>query len=151
MPILDRCNFGVFLTSRFSIFKVNYGSFKLGIRREGKNRWERRTPLVPSDVEQMLSSHSDLSVIIQPCTKRCYPNESYKQVFYNRFNLPFQAGATIEENLADCDMILGLKEIPVNEIIPKTSYLYFSHSHKGQLHNIPVLKNILSKVHYKLS
>lgn len=74
---LDRVYFTRY---RVSILKSFYGTFKLGIRREGKSRWERRVPIVPADLSSLFSEHSGLSVIVQPCTKRCYPNGSYAQV-----------------------------------------------------------------------
>jgi alpha-aminoadipic semialdehyde synthase len=52
-------------------------------------------------------------------------------------------GAEIGEDLEECDVIIGVKEIPESSIIPKKTYMCFSHTHKGQPYNMPMLKRFL--------
>ncbi|RKO88157.1 Saccharopine dehydrogenase-domain-containing protein [Blyttiomyces helicus] len=105
----------------------------LGIRREDKNRWERRVPLVPDHVERLVKELG-AKVYVQPSTKRVIPDEKYEQ-----------AGAIIQEDLSPADVIIGVKEVPISSLIADKTYLFFSHTHKGQTYNMPLLKSILDK------
>jgi len=57
-----------------------------------------------------------------------------------------QAGAQVVGDLSGADLILGVKEVPIAKLIPNKSYLFFSHTHKGQHYNMPMLDAILQKV-----
>ena len=103
----------------------------IGIRREDKNQWERRVPLTPDDIAMLRHAH-DLEFIVQPSTIRIFSDEQYAT-----------AGATISEDLAPADIVVAVKEIPLNELREKTVYLYFSHTIKGQAHNMPMLQHLL--------
>lgn len=98
-----------------------------------KNRWECRVPLSPINVKELIEA--DSQVTIQPCTKRVFSDEEYSSV-----------GARLSNNLNDCDIILGVKEIPKEDLIPNKQYIFFSHTHKGQQHNMPMLSDIVQKV-----
>lgn len=76
-----------------------------------------------------------MTVYIQPSTKRVIPNEKY-----------VEAGAIVQEDLSSADIIMGVKEVPVKDLIPEKTYMFFSHTHKGQPYNMIMLRNILEKV-----
>ncbi|KAI3644339.1 hypothetical protein MP228_010503 [Amoeboaphelidium protococcarum] len=103
----------------------------IGIRREDKGKWERRSPLTPQAVSE-LSKHSQ--VLIQPCNKRIFTDQEYSK-----------AGAIVKDDLSEADLILGIKEVPTKQLIPNKQYMFFSHTHKGQKHNMPLLKSVLEK------
>ncbi|KAF9971118.1 hypothetical protein BGZ73_005985 [Actinomortierella ambigua] len=105
----------------------------IAIRREGKNRWERRAALTPEAVERLIKE-TGIRVYVQPSTKRIFSDEKYRQ-----------AGAIVQEDLSPADIILGIKEVPVKELIPGKTYVYFSHTHKGQTYNMPMLQDVLNK------
>ena len=105
----------------------------LGIRSESKNRWERRVPLIPDDVERLITDYG-CKIIIQPSTKRVYPDFKYSDV-----------GATVSSDLSKADFILGVKEVPPSELLDGKSYMFFSHTHKNQPHNRLMLRSILDK------
>ncbi|KAJ1920969.1 hypothetical protein H4219_001022 [Mycoemilia scoparia] len=105
----------------------------IGIRRENKNRWERRVPLLPQHVAQLIKE-TGTKVIVQPSTKRIVPDEAYAK-----------AGAIISEDLSAADVILGIKEVPIEQLIPNKTFVVFSHTHKGQDYNMPTLKAVLEK------
>ncbi|KAJ3105261.1 hypothetical protein HDU97_008284 [Phlyctochytrium planicorne] len=105
----------------------------VGIRREDKNRWERRVPLVPDHVERLVKELG-VKVIVQPSSKRVIPDDKY-----------VEAGAEIKDDLSEADIIVGVKEVPIDKLIPDKTYLFFSHTYKGQKYNMPLLKNILDK------
>ncbi|KAJ1542110.1 hypothetical protein HK096_009644, partial [Nowakowskiella sp. JEL0078] len=117
--------------ARFSTSNLKCAS--IGIRREDKNHWERRVPLVPNEVERVVKELG-ARVLIQPSTKRVVPDQKYHE-----------AGATISEDLSSADIIIGVKEVPVYSLLPEKTYLFFSHTYKGQKYNMPLLKNILDK------
>ncbi|KAF9185827.1 hypothetical protein BGZ51_002428 [Haplosporangium sp. Z 767] len=105
----------------------------IAIRREGKNRWERRAALTPEAVERLIRE-TGIKVYVQPSTKRIFSDDKYRA-----------AGAIIQEDLSAADVILGIKEVPVKDLIPGKTYVYFSHTHKGQKHNMPMLQDVLDK------
>ncbi len=106
-------------------------TLKIGILREEKQPVDRRTPLVPDDCKKLLSKF-DLEIYIQPCTHRCFPNEEYEAV-----------GVAVQENLLDCHLIIGVKEVPIQYLIPGKKYMFFSHTIKKQAHNLKLLQTIL--------
>ena len=103
----------------------------IGIRREDKNRWERRVPLIPSHVKEILEEHK-VAVSLQPSLNRVFLDEDYVQV-----------GATIQEDLSSCPIVLALKEIPVSFLQENKIYVFFSHTIKGQPDNMPMLKKMM--------
>ncbi|KAI7832971.1 mitochondrial alpha-aminoadipic semialdehyde synthase [Kickxella alabastrina] len=103
----------------------------LGIRREDKNRWERRVALTPAHVKKLIKE-TGARILVQPSNTRIFNNASFEK-----------AGATIEEDLAKADAILGIKEVPIAKLIPEKTYVIFSHTHKGQSYNMPSLRAFL--------
>jgi saccharopine dehydrogenase (NAD+, L-lysine-forming) len=102
----------------------------IGIRREDKNRWERRAPLTPEHVAE-LTRHG-VSVAVEPSTLRVFPDDDYRA-----------AGATVVNDLSSCPIVLGVKEIPVERFHPETAYFYFAHVTKGQPANMPMLQRLI--------
>ncbi|MBN1297914.1 hypothetical protein JXA80_14145 [bacterium] len=106
----------------------------VGIRREDKNRWEKRVPVVPKDVETLVRKHG-IRVIVQPSNDhRTFDDDAYRR-----------AGAEIQEDLQDCSIILGVKEIPGSAFLPGVTYVFFSHVIKGQRYNMPMLRALLDR------
>jgi alpha-aminoadipic semialdehyde synthase len=103
----------------------------IGIRREDKNEWERRVPLTPFDLATLAGEH-DLEFIVQPSPIRVFGDAEYAA-----------AGAQVAEDLSPASLVLAVKEIPVAELLEKRTYLYFSHTSKGQAYNMPMLQHLL--------
>ncbi len=103
---------------------------RIGIRREDKNRWERRVTLTPRHVRELIRRR-ELDIWVQPSKIRIFPDERYRQ-----------AGAKISENLGPCPIIIGVKEMPLEFFEPGKTYLFFSHTVKGQPQNMPLLKRL---------
>jgi len=99
----------------------------LGIRAETKNRWERRAPLAPEHVAQLVREHG-VRLVVEPSPLRAFREADY-----------LAAGAEIAGDLARCDVILGVKEVPPDRLLPGKVYLYFAHVIKGQPANMPAL------------
>jgi alpha-aminoadipic semialdehyde synthase len=102
----------------------------LGIRRETKSPWERRTPVTP-DLARHLVDESELTVMIQPSARRVFRDKEY-----------VRAGATVTSDLSEAQAILGVKEVPAENLIPGMTYMYFSHVIKGQPHNMAMLAKL---------
>ena len=111
---------------------ARHASGVVGIRREDKNEWERRVPLTPAQVEELVKS--GVSVVVQPSNTRAFSNEEYLEV-----------GATINEDLSEADTILAVKEVPAELLLADKTYMMFSHTHKAQPYNMPLLDTMLQK------
>ena len=104
---------------------------KLLIRAEDKNRWERRAPLVPADLAEILEA-TGARALVEKSHKRSFGMDQYAA-----------AGALSCTDMADGDVILGVKEIPVEKVLNNKTYLFFSHTIKGQKENMRLLRKII--------
>ncbi len=104
---------------------------RIGIRREDKNEWERRSPLIPGDVG-LLKRESGIDFSLQPSGIRAFRDAEYLAV-----------GAQIDEQLSGCSVILGIKEMPADFFIRGNTYVFFAHVIKGQPYNMPMLKRLM--------
>ena len=106
-------------------------SLTFGIRREDKNKWEKRVPLIPHHIQELIEKY-DFEVIVQPSSIRVHSEKEYEK-----------AGAKIQEDLSSCPVIFAVKEIPINFFEPNKTYVFFSHTIKGQKYNMPMLKKMM--------
>ncbi len=102
----------------------------IGIRREDKNRWERRVPLPPEHVARLV--RAGLEIVVQPSDLRAFPDAAYAG-----------AGARLDEDLNGCPVVLAVKEVPVELLRPERTYVTFAHVIKGQPANMPMLRRLL--------
>ncbi|MBI4722893.1 MAG: hypothetical protein HY769_07880 [Candidatus Stahlbacteria bacterium] len=103
----------------------------IGIRREDKNQWERRVPLVPEDTHRLKQEYA-MEVRIQPSTIRIFTDKQY-----------IEAGSIVDEKLLQCSIVFAIKEIPIGFFEPNRTYIFFSHTIKGQSHNMSMLKRMM--------
>ncbi len=85
----------------------------------------------------LLVKHPELEIIVQPSQHRCYSDAEYKEI-----------GVIVNEDLEDCDVLMGIKEVPKEELIENKIYVFFSHVIKKQSHNQKLLKEIIKKENY---
>lgn len=104
----------------------------VAIRREDASIWERRAPLAPYHVEKL--TKQGVRILIQPSNRRAYPLQSY-----------VRAGAEATENISEAPVILGVKQVPVDLLLPGKTYCFFSHTIKAQEANMPLLDAVLDK------
>ena len=97
-----------------------------------KNKWERRTPLIPADVRRIVAS--GIRVLVQPSSLRIFTDAEFAA-----------AGAAITEDLTEASTILGVKEFPPSSLLPNASYLLFSHTIKAQPAGLPFLDACLAR------
>jgi hypothetical protein len=105
---------------------------RIGIRLEDKNVWERRAPLTPDAVRQLSSQGVDLAVERFP--RRAFPDSDY-----------VDAGATLSDDVRDCEVVLGIKEMPKDYFRPGGAYVFFSHTIKGQPYNMEMLRSLVDR------
>ena len=102
----------------------------IGIRRESKNEWEKRTPFTPEDVRELKDKYG-IHTIVQPSQIRVFSDDEY-----------CQAGAEINEDLSQASVIFAIKEIPLKFLEPGKTYVFFSHTIKGQDYNMDMLRRL---------
>ena len=106
----------------------------IGLIREGKTPADNRVALTPAQCKWIKQYRADIKVIVQTCTTRCFSDEEYKKV-----------GIEVMEDMSGCDILLGIKEVPIDMLIANKTYLFFSHTKKKQPHNKKLLQSIIEK------
>ncbi|KAF7091513.1 hypothetical protein CFC21_094081, partial [Triticum aestivum] len=115
------------------------GNGVIGILAETVNMWERRAPLTPSHCARLVlgggKRESGVNrIIVQPSTKRIHHDAQYED-----------AGCEISEDLSECGLIVGIKQPKLEMILPDRAYAFFSHTHKAQKENMPLLDKIMEE------
>ncbi|KXJ12709.1 alpha-aminoadipic semialdehyde synthase, mitochondrial [Exaiptasia diaphana] len=113
-------------------FGSDHGERIMAIRREDINVWERRSPISPAHVSELVNK--GIKVLVQPSTRRAYTMDEYER-----------AGATISEDLTSASLIIGVKSVPIDLLIPNKTYAFFSHTIKAQEANMPLMDAMLEK------
>lgn len=107
---------------------------RIGLIREGKIPQDSRVALTPKQCKWLQEQNTDLKCIVQPSAARCFTDNEY-----------VKAGIELSEDLSDCDIILGIKEIPINMLIAGKKYFFFSHTKKKQPSNQKLLQEIIKQ------
>ena len=107
---------------------------KIGIIREGKVPSDARVPLIPPQCRSLMKKYDNVQIFVQPSPHRCFSDEEYERAHIN-----------LKEDLSNCDILFGVKEVPKNMLIPEKTYFFFSHTIKMQPYNRELLQEILRK------
>ncbi|RYY55752.1 MAG: alanine dehydrogenase [Chitinophagaceae bacterium] len=105
---------------------------KIGLIREGKIPADNRVALTPAQCKWIQKNSPDVTVVAQSSPERCFTDREYTK-----------AGVEVVEDLSECDILLGIKEVPPSQLIAGKTYLFFSHTKKKQPHNQLLLRTIL--------
>ena len=108
------------------------GNKVVGIVKEVYNKWERRAPLCPVHVQRLVTE--GCRVLVQPSDRRVFTDREYEKV-----------GAEITEDLSEASVVFGVKQVPVEDLLPDRSYVFFSHVIKAQPENMDLLDALLEK------
>ena len=108
-------------------------SIKIGLVREGKTPPDKRVPFTPLQAEEIEQRFTNVKMICEPSEVRAYKESEYKE-------LGIQIG-----DVSDCDILMGIKEVPIINLIPNKTYLFFSHTMKKQPYNRGLLQEALKK------
>ncbi|GAA5219582.1 NAD(P)-dependent oxidoreductase [Membranihabitans marinus] len=106
---------------------------KIGIIREEKVPSDDRVILNPEQCA-WLQSHYDVDLVVEHSPNRCFKDSEY-----------MDAGIRVVDHVSDCDILLGVKEVPIEKLIQGKTYFFFSHTYKEQVYNRPLLQAILEK------
>lgn len=106
---------------------------KIGIIRERKQPSDARVPLTPLQCAQVQEKWP-VQIVVEPSPVRAFKDNEFEQL-----------GIDLQNDLSDCDLLLGVKEVPVEALIPGKTYLFFSHTIKKQPYNRHLLQAILEK------
>ncbi|HNU58197.1 MAG TPA: NAD(P)-dependent oxidoreductase [Flavobacteriales bacterium] len=107
---------------------------KIGIIREGKEPADRRVPLTPAQCKEVMQRHPEVDLVVQRSQVRAFADAEYEA-----FEVP------LVDELGDRELILGVKEVPLDMLLPDKAYLFFSHTIKEQPHNRKLLKAALDR------
>jgi alanine dehydrogenase len=107
---------------------------KLGILKERKNPPDRRVVLSPKKCAELLKIYPQMEIKVESSDSRFFSDEDYRN-----------EGIGVFKEVSDCDVLLGVKEVPIDHLIPNKKYFFFSHTIKKQKYNRDLLKAILDK------
>ncbi len=107
---------------------------KLGLIREGKIPADNRVALTPAQCKWIHKNSADVKVIVQSSSARSFTDREY-----------MAAGVEVKEDISECDILFGIKEVPVDQLIHGKTYLFFSHTKKAQQHNQKLMQEMVKK------
>jgi alanine dehydrogenase len=107
---------------------------RLGIIREGKTPPDKRVPFTPFQAEEIEQRFPHVKVVVEESPVRCFQDREYRAL-----------DVEVAPSVADCDILMGIKEVPTDRLIAGKTYLFFSHTIKKQPHNRRLLQEILKK------
>lgn len=105
---------------------------KIGIIREDKSPPDSRVPLNPTQCKSLIDDGIDL--VVQSSQVRCFTDEDYQS-----------AGVPVVSDVVDRDILLGVKEVPIDKLIPNKTYFFFSHTIKEQVYNRKLLQAVIER------
>lgn len=106
---------------------------KIGLIKEGKIPIDRRVPLTPSQAKKVKEEFK-VELVVQSSDIRCFSDDDYRD-----------EGLEVVDSVEDCDIILGVKEVPIDNLVPNKTHFFFSHTIKKQDYNRGLLRSILEK------
>ncbi len=106
----------------------------IGLIREGKIPADSRVALTPAQCKWLQKNFPDIKIIVQHSSIRCYSDKEY-----------LMAGVEVKEDLSGCDVLMGIKEVPVEMLIAGKTYLFFSHTKKLQVYNQQMFQSVIEK------
>ncbi len=106
----------------------------IGLIKEGKVPADNRVALTPAQCKWLLKNSNEISITVQPSASRSFSDAEYKQ-----------AGVTLQDDLNNCNILMGIKEVPVEMLIPNKTYLFFSHTKKKQPYNQKLMHAMMDK------
>ncbi len=116
------------------MFNFNTINMKFGIIRERKNPPDRRVVFSPQKLQEFQQKFPEATIVVESSDIRVFSDAEYSN-----------AGLEVTNDLSDCDVLLGVKEVPVDHLIPNKKYFFFSHTIKKQPYNRKLLQSILEK------
>ncbi len=107
---------------------------RIGIIRERKKLPDERVPFTPKQCAYIQSRYPGVNIVVQPSPTRCFADADY-----------IAAGIEMPDDLSDCDVLMGIKEVPPEYLIPNKTYFFFSHTKKKQPYNQNLMQALIEK------
>lgn len=107
---------------------------KIGVIKEGKNPPDERVPLSPQQCKEINDNFPSIKLVVQKSSVRRFKDSEYANL-----------GVELVDSVNDCDVLMGVKEVPINELISDKEYFYFSHTIKKQPYNRDLLLGMMDK------
>ena len=106
----------------------------IAIRHEDKYKMERRTAITPQHAKQLISQ--GLEILVESSPKRVFSDDEYTAI-----------GAKVTTDISSSDLVFGVKEMPIDYFEENKTYVFFSHTIKGQEYNMPLLQNMIDHMY----
>jgi alanine dehydrogenase len=107
---------------------------KIGLIKEGKKPSDNRVAFTPEQCKWIHNNMEGVQVIVQSSELRCYSDREYRI-----------QGVEVRDDVGDCDILMGIKEVPIDMLYPGKTYLFFSHTRKQQQQNKELFRSIIDK------
>jgi len=107
---------------------------KIGIIKEGKTPPDERVPMSPEECKEVMEKYPSIELVVQKSNVRRFKTKEFEKY-----------GIEMVDSVADCDILMGVKEVPIADLIPNKTYFFFSHTIKKQPYNRNLLKAMLEK------
>lgn len=107
---------------------------KIGLIKEGKTPQDNRVAFSPQQCKYIQENYPTIKIFVQSSNTRCFSDQEYTN-----------KGIPVVEDLSDCDILFGIKEVPVDQLIPNKTYFFFSHTIKMQPYNQKLFKAVIDK------
>jgi len=107
---------------------------RIGLIRERKKLPDERVALTPKQCAYMQSTYPNIQIVVEPSPTRCFPDADYEK-----------EGIKLSDDLTDCDILMGIKEVPPEYLIPDKTYFFFSHTKKKQPYNQKLMHTLIEK------
>ena len=111
----------------------NVWIMKIGLIKEGRTLHDKRVAFSPEQCVYIQKHFPGVEIVVQPCEWRSYKDEEY-----------LSKNISMSDDLSDCDILMGIKQVPTNQLIPNKKYLFFSHTIKKQPQNRDLLNAIIN-------
>lgn len=109
-------------------------STKIGLIKEGKTPPDKRVPLTPKQCARLIEEYPSIELVVQKSPIRAFKDEEYSQ-----------KGIKVVDSIEDCDIIMGVKEVNISDLVPNKHFFFFSHTLKKQPYNRDLLQAIIDK------
>ncbi len=109
-------------------------TLKIGIIAERKNPPDTRVAITPAVARKIIDNYPYMEILVEPSDNRCFSDEEYEK-----------EGIKLSTDMANCDVLIGVKEVPINQLISNKTYFFFSHTIKEQVYNRDLLKALVKK------
>lgn len=107
---------------------------RIGLIRERKAHPDERVAITPRHCAYIQAKYPEIKIVVQPSPVRCFPDEAY-----------LAEGLEMNDDLSNCDVLMGIKEVPAEYLLPGKTYFFFSHTKKKQPHNKNLMHALIEK------